>query len=77
MGAQNDSLHSWAFEWLTAEDTLILMGEGSFPESYQCGDNRDIALGDFDGTGQDEVVIAWTAPTAECSSHSDHRPRYL
>ena len=59
MGAQNDSLHSWAFEWLTAEDTLILMGEGSFPESYQCGDNRDIALGDFDGTGQDEVVIAW------------------
>ena len=56
LGTQNDSLHSWAF---AGEDNLVLIGDGSFPESYQCGENRDIAVGDFDGDFLDEEVVAW------------------
>jgi len=60
MGAQNDSLHSWAYGWLSGGvDSLELTGDGSFPESYQCGENRDIAHGDFDGDYVDELVVVW------------------
>jgi len=59
MGTQNDSLHSWAFGWLSVVDSLVLKGDGSFPQSYQCGENRDIAHGDFDGDYGDELVVVW------------------
>jgi len=60
MGTQNDSLHGWAFDWLSSpSDSIILIGESSFPESYLCGDKRDIAAADFNGDYMDELVVAW------------------
>lgn len=59
LGSQNDSLHSWAFSWLSVVDSLVLKGDSSFPESYQCGENRDIAHGDFDGNYRDELAVVW------------------
>ena len=59
MGTQNDSLHGWGYNWDSISSTIVLKGDGSFPESYQCGDKRDIAVADFNGDFMDELVMAW------------------
>lgn len=59
MGMKNDSLQGWGFDWFSDQDSILLLGTGLFPESYQCGEDRDIAAADFDGDFLDELVVAW------------------
>ena len=61
MGAQDDFLQGWGFDWLSDEDSLFMVGTESFPQSYKCGDIRDVAASDFDGDLMDEVVVAWNS----------------
>jgi hypothetical protein len=60
MGTQNDSLHGWGYNWTPGvPDSIVLSGEGHFLESYQCGEIRDIAHGDFNADFLDELVVVW------------------
>jgi hypothetical protein len=60
MGEHNDSLGGSVFDWLSEEDSILRIGAGMFPESYQCGGHRDLAAADFNGDGMDEVVMVWS-----------------
>ncbi|MEW5922672.1 MAG: delta-60 repeat domain-containing protein [Candidatus Zixiibacteriota bacterium] len=62
MGVQNGALHGWGFAWLPGLDSILLMGDDSFPEIYPCGNDRDIAAGDFDGNFLDELAVAFSIP---------------
>ena len=59
MGAQDDSLHGWGFNWLSDLDSIVMVGNAGFPESYACGLIRDIAAADFDGDYLEDVAVVW------------------
>lgn len=47
MGAQDDSLHGWVFDWVSDLDSILMVGTDGFPESYLCGNIRDIAAAEL------------------------------
>ncbi len=60
LGGDDTLLWGRSLDYSNDLDSILSIALSSLDDSYQCGDLRDFAVGDFDGDFLDEVVVVWS-----------------